>query len=368
MLKRCRRRYEFMDISVLVLGDTSDWEAYNRVCRCLQNQHHLKKMNWVTCTYDHLEKNKLPLINSNVIIIYLFFPFAYWDKHIEKQGYRNVYGNVDFYSQFRFFWSQIHRILKNKYRGKKIYFINHPLKIANDRDKEFTKTILTENDIKTPTAYHTRDYQNILNLIEEKNKKLFLKVRYGSMGKGITYMEKGYWKSNLKFEDGKIINPCSDYGWTFTDITNNVQFLKVILTKDIVIEEMVESYEIEEDMIFDLRLYIFNDTVLYILPRTNNKDAITTNISQGGIGRTTKFLEEIPKDIINKVIETGVKTMEAMEVNFAGVDIMISKDSRIYVIELNAFPGFPKENKFNLSKRLIQLIEDKKWGWSQVSQ
>ena len=350
-----------MDISVLVLGDESDWETFNRFCKQLQKHHHVKKMNWVTCTYNLLEGDKLPVINSDILVIYLFFPFTYWDKHVEKEGYRDVYGNVGFYNQFRFFLSQIHRILKKRYRGKKIFFINHPLKIAIDRDKELTKTILLEQGIDIPLPYYTRDYKDILRLIEQENKKLFLKVRYGSMGKGITYMEKGNWKSNFRFEDGRIINPRSDYGWTFEDITDNVQFLKEILTKDLVIEEAVEPYELDEDIIFDLRLYVFYDTVLYILPRTNTKDAVTANISQGGIGKTTRFLKKLPEHIIDKAVKIGIKTIDAMNINFAGVDIMISKDLKIYVIELNAFPGFPIESKFNLSKRIIQQIENKKW-------
>ncbi len=65
-----------------------------------------KKMKWVTATYDLLEKNDLPLIDSDTIVIYLFFPFTYWDKHIEKEGYNGVYGNVGFYNKFRVFWSE----------------------------------------------------------------------------------------------------------------------------------------------------------------------------------------------------------------------------------------------------------------------
>jgi hypothetical protein len=181
------------------------------------------------------------------------------------------------------------------------------------------------------------------------------------MGKGITYMEKGNWKTNFRFEGGKIVSPHSDYGWTFIDITDNVKFLKEILTKDIVIEEAVDTYKLD-DIIFDLRLYVFYDEVLYILPRTNEKSAITANISQGGNERTTRFLKKFPKNIINKAIKDGVRTIKAMDVNFAGVDVMISNDFKIYVIELNTFPGFPKECRFNLSKRIIQRIEDKKWN------
>jgi len=350
----------FMNTTVLVLGDESDWESYSRFCKQLQ-KHRSKKMKWVTATYDSLEKRELPIIESDTLIIYLFFPFTYWDKYIEGEGYKGVYGNVEFYNKFRVFWSEIHRILKKVYRGKKIRFINHPLKIAIDRDKELTKTILSENGVNIPIPYYTREYKDILKLVNQENKKLFLKVRYGSMGKGITYLEKGNWKTNFRFKGNKIINPPSDYGWTFIDITDDVEFLKELLTKDIVIEEAIDSYKLD-GIIFDLRLYMFYDEVLYIFPRTNKKDAITANISQGGHGRSTQFLKKFPKNVINKAAKAGIRTMKAMDVNFAGVDVMISKDLRVYVIELNSFPGFTKASRFNLSKRIIQNIEDRKWN------
>ena len=342
--------------TVLVIGDDSDWESYKRFCEQLQ-KHHSKKLKWVTATYDLLEKNELPIIDSDTIIIFLFFPFSYWDKHIEKEGYKGVYGNVEFYNKFRVFWSEIHRTLKKVYHGKKIHFINHPLKIAIDRDKELTKTILSENGINIPIPYYTRDYNDILKLIDRENKKLFLKVRYGSMGKGITYMEKGNWKTNFRFDDGKIVSSTSDYKWTFIDITDNVDFLKEILTKDIVIEEAIDAYKLN-GIIFDLRLYVFYDKVLYIFPRTNKKDAITANISQGGHGRSTQFLKRFPKNIIDDATKIAIQTVDNIDINFAGVDVMIDNDLNVYVIELNAFPGFTKVSRFNISKRIIHEIED----------
>ena len=91
-----------MNTTVLVLGDESDWESYNRFCEQLQ-KHHSKKLNWVNDKYSLLEKNDLTLIESDMLIIYLFFPFTYWDKHVEKEGYKGGYGNVDFYNEFRAF-------------------------------------------------------------------------------------------------------------------------------------------------------------------------------------------------------------------------------------------------------------------------
>jgi len=345
-------------ISVLVLGDESDWDSYQKFCRQLQKQS--KKLDWIPTTYDLLEKNELPIIKSDTLIIYLFFPFSYWNKHIENEGYKDIYGNVEFYDKFRSFWSDIYRTLENVYQGKKIYFINHPLKVAIDRDKEVTKTILSENGINVPMSYYTREYSDILKLINQESKKLFLKVRYGSMGKGITYLEKGNWKTNFRFEDGKIISSRSDHGWTFINVTDNVEFLKEILTKDIVIEEAIESYKLD-GFIFDLRLYVFYDRVLYVYPRVNKRDAVITNISQGGRAGSPSLLRKLPKNVIDRAVRSAVKTIKIVGVDFAGVDVMIGRDLKVYVVELNAFPGFPKVNRFNLSKRIIQQIDKNVW-------
>lgn len=346
-----------MDATVLVIGDESDWDSYQKFCRHLQKRRS-GELNWVTATYGLLEKNRLPTIKSDTIIIYLFFPFAYWDKRIENKGYKGVYGNVEFYNKFRAFWSDIHRTLEKIYQGKKIHFINHPLKVAIDRDKEVTKTILSENGVNVPMSYYTREYRDILKLINQESKKLFLKVRYGSMGKGITYMEKGNWKTNFRFKKGKIISPRSDYGWTFMDITDNIEFLKEILTKDIVIEEAIDSYKLD-DFIFDLRFYVCYDSVLYVYPRVNEKDAVITNISQGGRAGSSSLLKKLPKNVIDRAFRSAVKTIKIVGVDFAGVDVMISEDLKVYVVELNAFPGFPKVGRFNLSKRIIQQVKDK---------
>lgn len=352
--------YPVVSKTVLVLGDESDWDSYTKFFREL-HRHHSKKTNWVTALYDNLEKNRMPAINSDTIIIYLFFPFKYWNKNIEYREYKGVYGNREFYHKFRDFWSDINRNLNNLYPNKNLYFINHPLRIAVDRDKELTKTMLSEAGIEVPQSFYTRDYKDILKIVNEENKKLFLKVRYGSMGKGITYMEKGRWVTNFRFKNNRIVSRHADHGWSFTDITNNSDFLKKLLTKDIIIEEAIDRYIIKE-RVFDLRIYVCFNEVLYIYPRTNKKDAVSTNISQGGAGETQTFLKKIPENILKKSCRNALKAAKTVGVNTAGVDVIISKDLKhAYVVELNAFPGFPSTKRFNLSRRIIKKIEKKKW-------
>ncbi|MDI6917176.1 MAG: hypothetical protein QMC80_05205 [Thermoplasmatales archaeon] len=249
--------------SLLILGDESDWDSYKKFCRQLR-QHHSKQFNLITATYEHLAENRLPDVENKKIVVFLFFPFKYWDENIEYRGYESVYGNVRFYEKFIVFWSGIYEQINAFYSNKKLYFINHPLRISVDRDKELTKTILSRAGIEVKPSFFTRNYKDILRMVNKENRKLFIKVRYGSMGKGITYIEKDEWKTNFRFENNRIVSSVSDYGWVFMDITNNINFLKRLLTKDIVIEEAVEPYIID-NLKFDLRFYVcFDDVLLYI--------------------------------------------------------------------------------------------------------
>jgi|GEM_PF-364083 len=346
-----------IDRTILILGDGSDLDAFDKFRREL-TRHSTNRFHTVIATYDQLEADHLPVIETDSIVIYPFFPFAYWDKNIEHDAYEGVYGNVDFYNKFRALWDGINSRLNAFYSGKRLHFINHPLRISVDRDKELTKATLSKAGIDVPAPIFTRSYTDILDLVNEAGKKLYLKVRYGSMGKGITYMEQGRWMTNFRFEHGQIVSMHADHGWTFIDITNNTDFLKELLTKDLVIEEAIEC-PVFDGQKFDLRFYVCFDDVLYIFPRTNDSGAVTTNISQGGQGRSSPFLKRLSPQIIRTAARVAVKATEVMGLEFAGVDIMISNDMKhAYVIELNAFPGFPRARRFNLSRRIIRSIEN----------
>lgn len=123
--------------------------------------------------------------------------------------------------------------------------------------------------------------------------RFFLKPRYGSMGKGITYLSLSDWKTNFSFKNNRIIGRISDYGWKFRDITRNHKFLRQLLAKDVFIQETVDSPIIHDNKL-DFRVYTFLNKAIYAYPGRNSLDKVTTNISQGGCG-DSKLLELLPK-------------------------------------------------------------------------
>ncbi len=175
------------------------------------------------------------------------------------------------------------------------------------------------------------------------------------MGKGITYLEKAQWQTNFDVRRNKIANIHSDYGWVFKDVTGNVSFLRELLEKDVIVEEAVDPLRIN-GRIVDFRVYGFLDKVLYIYPRKGQTGSITTNISQGAKG-SPRLRSTLSGVTIKKIEDQVILSLKALNLNFAGVDVMLNKNkTKAYVVDVNMFPGFPKINTFNIPYSLTKKI------------
>ena len=348
--------------TLLVIGDEKDFDSFQKFCG---QRKHLTKYDFYfeKTNYHSLLNGELPDIKTREIVVLFFFPFVYWEDNIETKKSKGVYGNKEYFIKFKKFWKTVSQNIKKFYKNKKIHFVNNPEKIYLERDKKSVRTKLAKKRIPVSKHYLTRDYQKILEMLED-GKKFFIKVRYGSMGKGITYLEKNYWLTNFRFRNKNIISRKSDYGWTFVEITGNKNFLKRLMKQNIVIEEAVKPFLIKRRK-FDLRIYVAFGEIIYIYPRSNSYNKIITNISQGGKGEDRYFLNSLPKKLIDQAKKSALKAVKALGLNFAGVDIIPDSDHSIVVIEVNAFPGFPsmknKKTRFNLSKHIIDKIGGKKW-------
>jgi len=106
----------------------------------------------------------------------------------------------------------------------------------------------------------------------------------------------------------------------------------------------------------DLRVYTFFGKVIYVYPRRNRSDAVTTNISQGAKG-DPGILKKLPRHLVKKAKKLATGVSGALGVNLLGMDIMMDRNLKdVWVIDVNFFPGLPKIRTFNISQRMIKEL------------
>ena len=264
---------------ILVIGDNSDWESFLKFKKQRGNFKN-KKINFKTIDYDSIVKGRLPDIKSNNLLILLFFPTDYWNNKIEKNFVNgHIYGDKRCAEMFYSYLDEVKSVIDKKYNNKKISYVNSFEAVKIDRDKELTKKIIKKANVPVPRSYSTKEYEDIIELLN-KGKKLYLKVNFGAMGKGITKLEEGTWLTNFIYRKGSIISRKGDYGWKFKDITADKNFLKKLLKKELVIEEAINPYIID-NKIFDIRYYVVYGKIKHKIMRSAPIENVVTNITQG---------------------------------------------------------------------------------------
>ena len=344
-------------ITILSVGDRGDYDSYEKLNK--EKKYILRKgFEYHTISYSDLLKGDMPEVNTRKVVIFLFFPFSYWNENIEHRSYRGVYGNYNFYRKFNRFSGKLDEIIKYNLRGKEILYVNDPVLSAFYRDKLITMDIMDEAGVTVPERIKERALRDIYGVLND-GRALFIKPRCGSMGKGITYLEADNWKTNFIFRENRIISRKSDHGWQFKSITNNKLFLKSLLKKNILIEEAITPLSIRNKRV-DFRVYVFFGRILSIYPRKNDLDAVTTNISQGGRG-DYRLLKYIPEEPLSRVKATAINALKSLGLNFAGVDVILDgKMDKAYAVDVNMFPGFPKRRTFNLARELLRRLKEMK--------
>jgi len=341
--------------TILSIGERADFDSF---LKFHDQSDRLKKQgfNYRSLSFKRLFRENPPAVKDKKVIVFMFFPLHHWNQHIEHKKYRGLYGNITFHNKFMQFGKKVSKRLNKIVIADKVILINDPRRASHYRDKKVMKRTLSTKGVNVPRVIKRASIKRIEQLLK-KEKKVFIKPRCGSMGKGITYLEKDKWLTNFNIRNDRATNIHSDYGWVFKDVTGNKVFLGKLLDKDMIVEEAVSPLRVK-GRIVDFRVYAFLDKILYIYPRKGKVGSITTNISQGAKGSpdircflSRKTTEKIEKQVL--------LTMKALRLNFAGVDVMLNENKKkAYVIDVNMFPGFPKVKTYNLPRSMITRLSE----------
>ncbi len=341
--------------SIIAVGDWVDYDSFEKFHR-ERPVFRTPGLSYRSLSYRNLLTRGPGRTPGDKAHVFLFFPFEYWNSKIETSRYKGVYGNKAFYEKFKRFFGLVERSLNEGLKGRVVQYVNPPLVAAGLRDRIKVMKALEAGGVSTPGMHYIRNAADIYRFLKT-GRSLFVKVRYGSMGKGITYVSPSVWKTNFSFRRRKILSRKSDRGWRFRDIVRREDFIDRLLGADVYCEEAIDSH-IVRDRKFDLRIYVFYGETVFIYPRTADPGDVTTNISQGGRGERPRFLRALPERLIRRVKAEAVKVTRVLGLNFAGVDVIADKDlEEVYVLDVNMFPGFPRKDIFNLGRRLALKLK-----------
>ena len=304
--------------------------------------------------YTQLLSKAAPAISASLIKVIFFFPYQYWNRNIETYQNGKIYGDKTFGGQFRVFFKEVKKTIEAHYAGKKIEYLIHPRLCCLDRDKQASKNALTKGAISTPRTFSVSSFRGVQRLLSQ-GLDLYIKPRFGAMGKGITYLNKEEAVSNFLFRRGEVISRLSDFNWKFSRIKDRQTFIKQLLKKGFICEEAIRP-AIFKGRRFDFRVYVLFGKVIYFYAKSSEAGSCVTNWSQGGrIDKRETILRKFPKQKIAVLKNLARKAARTLGLNFAGVDIIFSENLKnAYVLEGNAFPGH--EKSFDLMKSLAEKI------------
>ena len=101
------------------------------------------------------------------------------------------------------------------------------------------------------------------------------------------------------------------------------------------------------DKVAEYRVYVVSGRVATVARKTpDNPDAVAWNVAQGGRFDVVRW-NEWPME----AVKVSLEAFKHSELDFGGVDVMIDRDGRAYVIEINSAPSLPLLSSGEVSYR-----------------
>ncbi|MFO7892583.1 MAG: hypothetical protein R6U63_02515 [Longimicrobiales bacterium] len=308
-----------------------------------------EKENAIFIPYSNLfSNNKKIATGANV---YFGFPYELWDNVVEVKDV--LYGCEDYGDAIRGLVSKLENQLFTRFPGA--LYVNQPSSIILERDKKLAKKIVQEQGLLVAEEL-PKDVDTVLNSIYSEE-PVYVKARYGSMGKGISYFSEKKWTTNFNYnpKKGTINNHYVDTNWKEIDITGAIDFLKKILEHDVIVEKAILNPTVN-GLKFDYRVNsVFGFTHPDLSHARMTDNSSITNMSQGGKYMSFEDIQKIvPLSSLEQALKLIGDASMAAGFNLSGGDVLFKgKDYKPMFLELNSFPGL------EISSELDRKVIDK---------
>jgi len=255
-----------------------------------------------TCRIFRSKRFQMVYDQKSPWLLYDGKPFPKYDVVIVRPS---ILKNVD-----------LHTALVEQMEMSGILLFNRSESILKAKNKVKTMQILDHYDIPIPkTVFVTRpdDLAQSSKLVG--GFPLIIKQPVGSFGNGVTIVE-------------------------------SMRALKSILLWDQPMYLLQQYVKYSKGK--DIRIFVVNGKVVGSMLRAAKKGEFRSNIELGGKGQSVEISEE--EALI------GLRSVQALDLNYGGVDIMRSKNGPV-VLEVNSNPGFKELERstgINIAKSIVE--------------
>ena len=197
--------------------------------------------------------------------------------------------------------------------------INSQRAIETAVDKYLATAKLQEAGLDVPTTVACQSVEAAMSGFEHLGRDVVVKPLFGGEGRGI---------------------------FRVTDEDLAVRAFKALAQLNAVI--YLQPFVDHEG--FDVRLFVLDDQV-FSIRRRNHRDW-RTNVSRGAEAEAYAADEEL--------VEIARRSAHTVGARIAGVDILLGRDGRKYVLEVNAVPGWralARTLEIDIAERLLEFME-----------
>jgi tetrahydromethanopterin:alpha-L-glutamate ligase len=201
-----------------------------------------------------------------------------------------------------------------------VIVFNDAKAIETTVDKNLTSQILAEQGIATPKTWvceHRAIAHSLMHEAIASGKKLVIKPLFGSQGKGV-----------------RLIATSQDFALPQDRFVDGVYYL----------QEQIDTGKHN----YDYRVFVIGQQVMAVMKRQGN--GWLHNVAQGA---HCESCDE--QDVAN----LGLQASLALNMHYAGVDIMRDKHGKLWVIEVNSIPawrGLQSVTEHNIAQHLVDAL------------
>lgn len=199
--------------------------------------------------------------------------------------------------------------------------VNSPKACETAIDKYLTTTKLQAAGLKVPDTFVCQTWEQGMEAFEQLGGDVVVKPLFGGEGRGIT----------------RVNDPA---------IALRVMKTLAQLGSVLYLQKFIPHQG------HDLRLLVIGNQILGM--KRSNADDWRTNVALGAKGE--------PLEVTPPLADLAHRAVEAVGADVAGVDLLPGLDGELYVLEVNAVPGWralKRVTGVDVAKRVLQYVESK---------